>query len=300
MDFIHYYKVLTPDEEYDNVIVLDDESLITVKHKGDMLAQIQESFMLYQSVIFNVYNLQKCVMLYANDTVELTDSCPTEIQDTTIVINTLIANIFSSAKTLTDKMQTIIKKYCNDKSFLQEITDVYESSYSYRLAQGLRNMCQHGFCVVSKCNERYGLDLYQLRYVKDFTVNGSFKETLDDLIEKFSMYSCAPKYSLSALISEYTTDVIGLYLHFLENIRPSIEELDLQLKCFMAQNPELLKHNNPGLSGALLIKDNTSLHIVPAKESLLKTIDFYIKDVEKQLSLFKLAEAAVESELAKI
>ena len=68
----------------------------------------------------------------------------------------------------------------------------------------------------------------------------------------------------------------------------------------MTQNPELLKHNNPGLSGALLIKDNTSLHIVPAKESLLKTIDFYIKDVEKQLSLFKLAEAAVESALGKI
>ena len=37
-----------------------------------------------------------------------------------------------------------------------------------------------------------------------------------------------------------------------------------------------------------------------AKESLLKTIDFYIKDVEKQLSLFKLAEAAVESALGKI
>ena len=161
-------------------------------------------------------------------------------------------------------------------------------------------MCQHGFCVVSKCNERYGLDLYQLRYVNDFTINSGLKKTLDDLIEKFSTYSCAPKYSLSALISEYTTDVISLYLHFLECIRPSIEEMDLQLKCFVTQNPELLKHNKPGLSGTLLIKDSTSLHVVPAKESLLKTIDFYIKDVEKQLSLFKSAEAAVESVLGKI
>ena len=110
MDFIQYYKVLTPDEEYDNVLVLDDESLVSVKDKGNLIAQIQESFMLYQSVLFNVYNFQKCVILYANDTVELTDSCPTEIKDTTIIINTLIANIFSSAKTLTDKMQTIINK----------------------------------------------------------------------------------------------------------------------------------------------------------------------------------------------
>ena len=295
MDFIKYNKVLTPDEEYDNVIVLDDESLISVKHKGDLMAQIQESFMLYQSVIFNVYNLQKCVNLYTNGTVELTENCPTEIKDKTIVINAMITNILSSAKTLTDKMQIIMKKYCNDKTFLKAIADAYDGSYSYRLAQGLRNMCQHGFCVVSQCNERYGLDLYQLKNVKDFTVHGGFKNTIDELIGILAAYSCAPIYSLSALISEYTTDVIGLYLLFLRQVRPFIKEIDMQLKNCITQNPEVLKHNRNELLGYLLIKDDVSLHIISAKESLLKTIDFYIKDVENQLLLFESAEVDVMS-----
>ena len=107
MDFVKYHKIIASGEEFDHVIVLNDERLISVKNKGDLMAQLQESFMLYQSVIFNVYNLQNCVTLYANDTIELTDNCPTEIQDTAIIINTLIANILSSAKTLTDKMQAL-------------------------------------------------------------------------------------------------------------------------------------------------------------------------------------------------
>lgn len=176
MDFVQYYKILASDEEYDNVIEVDNERLTSVKHKGDLMAQLQESFMLYQSVLFNVYNLQKCVILYADDTVELTENCPTEMQDTAIVINALMSNILSSARTLTDKMQTVMKKYYDGNTFLKAMADVYDSSYSYRLAQGLRNMCQHGFCVVSQCNGRYGLDLYQLIFVKDFTVNGSFKK----------------------------------------------------------------------------------------------------------------------------
>ena len=96
MDFVQYYKILASDEEYDNVIEVDNERLTSVKHKGDLMAQLQESFMLYQSVLFNVYNLQKCVILYADDTVELTENCPTEMQDTAIVINALMSNIFST------------------------------------------------------------------------------------------------------------------------------------------------------------------------------------------------------------
>ncbi len=300
MDFVQYYKILASDEEYDNVIEVDNERLTSVKHKGDLMAQLQESFMLYQSVLFNVYNLQKCVILYADDTVELTENCPTEMQDTAIVINALMSNILSSARTLTDKMQTVMKKYYDGNTFLKAMADVYDSSYSYRLAQGLRNMCQHGFCVVSQCNGRYGLDLYQLIFVKDFTVNGSFKKTLDDLVEKLSKYSCAPMYSLSALISEYTTDVLHLYLLFLGEIRPTIEELELQLKSFVTQNPESLNHKNHELLGYLLISDGMFLHAVPTKESLLKTIDYYIQDVKKQLALFEIAEADVKNEFVKV
>lgn len=300
MDFVRYYKVLTSGEGYDNVIVLADECLSSVKHKWDLMAQLQESFMLYQSMIFNVYNLQKCVTLYTNGTVELTENCPTEIQDKAIVINALITNILSSAKTLTDKMQTIMKKYCNDNTFLKAIADVYDGSYSYRLAQGLRNMCQHGFCVVSQCTGKYGFDLYQLKNVKDFTVKGGFKDTLDDLIDRLSAYSCAPIYSLSALISEYTTDVIGLYLLFLRQAKPFIEEMDSQLKSIVMQNPELLEHKNPELLGCLLIEDDVLLHVIPAKESLHKTIDFYIKDAENQLLLFESAEADVKSAFVQV
>lgn len=300
MDFVKYHKIIASGEEYDHVIVLDDERLISVKNRANLMAQVQESFMLYQSVIFNVYNLQKCVTIYANDTIELTDNCPIEIQDTAIIINTLITNILSSAKTLTDKMQAIMKKYYDDDTFLKAIADVYDSSCSYRLAQGLRNMCQHGFCVVSQTNGRYGIDLYQLKFVKDFTVKGSFKDTVNDLIERLSTYSNAPIYSLSALMSEYTTDVLRLYLLFLGQIRPFIEEMDLQLKCFVSQNPELLKHKNHELMGYLLISEGVLLHAIPTEESLFKTIGYFIKDVENQLLLFEIAEADVKNAFVQV
>lgn len=216
---------------------------------------LQEIHQLFQIFRYNFNLLHSLYTLWGNG--RITPLNPNEtIESQYISINAHIINIISSGHAIDEAMQRYLRPevdLLNDSSVQSDFSDyrsaVFESSFSYRLLDGLRNYAQHGHLLISSKNGLFGFNLIRILNTLHFSHKKPYETELRTVIEEtFQTLHNVPMQSLTTGLAEYVVHLLSLYVHFWKCIKTDLFEKVENVKHVIAQcKKNLLNIPNPDL-----------------------------------------------------
>lgn len=221
---------------------------------------LQELEKLYRIYRYNLNILLGHYELYNDDT--LVRKFESKESDY-VIINALVINLISSGKTLMESIEGFVK-FLNrclegyDNKFKEEqISKLYDKSFSYRFLLFLRNYSQHGHLPVSNdFNGSFCFDLNRILFTPHFNFSTLIENEIKTLIEQMhDEYDNYPKLMLTKNIMDFNYAIHKLYVEFLENIEEvffaSVESIDQLLE----DKPNFIYNSDNRLNGLVFYKD---------------------------------------------
>lgn len=260
------------------------------------IQEIEKLFRIYRC---NLNIMDNYCTFYNDDTIE----CKYDyIEDSFIVINTLVINLISSGKTLMESSENFIKFLTNyvegySSNFKKDyLSKTYDECFSYKFLLNLRNYSQHGHLPVSNSvKNKFCFDLEQIINTPHFNIKKSIEDELVNLIEEiYNKYKAYPNIMFTRTIAEYNYCIHKLYAEFFNNIEQVFNDTLLEVEGLLKQRPELIYNSKNLLNGNILIKDNSG-HIHGFRYSKIKTRKMFYDFKEK--AQFYLDEEKTKFEL---
>lgn len=216
-----------------------DQDLVEIEKYVEETRHLQEIQHLFQIFKFNIdqltakYNPMPSGAITRTQGNSLADS-----DGDFIAVNSLLTNIISSGRTLTESMETFDKSFHPESYVKQEpvlseyrklSTATYDSSFAYRFLIRMRDYTQHGHLLASAERGHFWFDMVAILNKPHYKHNG----TIEDELERFTgelieQYRDEPTLSFTVTLAEYVAVLCNLYAKFLpiiwKCIRPAVKK----------------------------------------------------------------------------
>ena len=229
-----------PTFSFDELVAND---LIDAKHYVEITRHLQEIHHLFLMFKYSLDNLITQYQLTSSGTI-LQGEKPANTMTDFIAINTMVNTIISAGKTLIDAMTCYIKENLvtsnpNQKKHLAFCSYVYDNSFAYRFLLRLRDYSQHGHLPVSKCEDWYGFDLYQIKDKPHYHHNAQVKQQIDNAVKEIiDIYKDVPKLSLVMTIAEYIPQLASVYKHFFDCVEDDLTHATAAFTTIVSKYPQ--------------------------------------------------------------
>jgi len=253
----------------------DEERTLIVDYIA-LTRDVIEANQLFEVFCFNLLNMRNSFVFKMNDTVTRTDCCP-DFDSDFIAVNSLVVNLISSAKTLTEFLRERTNRWfggSNDKKnkykdkYNVYISGIYDTSFNYRFLINLRNYMQHGYLPVSFKEGRYSFDVKQILDTPHFDVNGQLKTDINNFIAKLEIpgenIACI---SLTLTISDFAVRVTDIYKNFLYYIKKCVQTSYNEVEKLIEAKPHVVCDYHDSFKGYIIYDvDETAYHVFDSKD----------------------------------
>ncbi|MFR6601536.1 MAG: hypothetical protein ACLUQ0_03480 [Enterococcus italicus] len=267
----------------------------------ELTRHIIELDKLFNVFRYNLTNLLNHFTIYTNDLLERLDENLTEDQYY-YQINALTINLISSAKTLSESIETCMKNFLLKKEFnsfkLRILSKPYDEHFSYRFLLHMRNYSQHGHLPVNIHQQRVYFDLDEILAMPHFDLNGQLKKELDVLRKDiYNQFRDSSRISYVYTVAKFNLVITEIYFNYLKEIKPILIKLNDD-KNELLLNTKFQLINSDGSSSDMLFyefdgenyhcfnrKDNSISMYADIKrevKKILKVEEQYYKEMEKR------------------
>ena len=205
---------------------------------------LQEIALLYKSFLYQSKLLDSQFEIRGFDRVRRKKKA-VFIDDDEVALNALVTNVFSVSKTLVE----MIGKYCKSELYIEKIenpnpTDeskgkssfelyiskIYDSMFSYRLGEGLRNVSLHGYQIITLVEEDASFDIEKILRVRHYKLR-SLATDLERIRQEIysTYYDSNALYSFNVVRLEYAWAIHHIYHEFMKSRLPDARERYQQL-----------------------------------------------------------------------
>lgn len=268
------------------VELTEDESTLLFNHVA-LTRDVTEANQLFEVFYFNLLNMRNSFIIRMNDTVTKTEHC-SDCDSDSIAVNSLVINLISSAKTLTEFLREMANRWLensaekNDKykdKYNIYVSEVYDSSFNYRLLINLRNYMQHGYLPVSFKEGRYSFDVKQILNTPHFDVKGQLKTDLENFIAQLEVpgenNACI---SLTLTIADFVVRVTDIYKKFLFYIQKSVSSSYNGVKQLVKAKPSIICDYHEAFKGCIIYDiDKRCYHAFNPNDNPNKMMSAYKK-----------------------
>ncbi len=265
---------------------------------------IQEIDQLFH--IFKV-NLNEILIHYElinDDTIYRKIELDNEESDS-IIINALVINYISSAKTFTESIENFIENKLGENELNEFkskcLSKIYDEKFSYRLLIRLRDFSQHGHLpVFISADNKCSFDLEQILYTPHFNHNKKLENEMKKIAKKISKeFETNPRIMFTRSIAEFEISILEIYKYFINIITEKLNQLTTEFNNIIDVRPEIIHTSKDSLNGFILysIKDENINCVNPKQkpqkmvEMIGYEIDKLLKNVKKEFGIvFKMKE----------
>lgn len=269
----------------------DDERSLIENHIA-LTRDVVEANQLFEAFYCNLLCMRHMFDFKIDDTVQRTEYCP-EYESDWIAINSLVVNLISSAKTLTEFLRESADRWLekpNSKSakysdkFNAFVSQIYDKSFSYRLLINLRNFMQHGYLPVSFQEGRYSFDAIQILTSPHFDVKGHLKKDLENFLEKCETpgenIACI---SLTNTLASFTVSVIEIHRKFLFYISNIVSLYYKRINGIIQAKPSIVCDYHELFKGYIIYGEDEythTYHVFNSNDNPNKSVAQYKKKVD--------------------
>ncbi len=265
----------------------DGERILLIDYVA-LTRDMAEANQLFEVFFFNLTNMRNSFVFGINDTVIRTNHCP-DFKSDVIAINSLVINLISSAKTLTEFLRCTANRWIggnpkNDKKKYKDkynvyVSDIYDTHFNYRFLINLRNYMQHGYLPVSFREGKYSFDVKQILDTPHFEVKGYLKNDIENFLEKLSFqYGHIPCVSLVITISDFVVNVTDIYNNFIFFFKDYVSDYNNKVKKLIEEKPSIVCDYHNTFKGYIIYdKDKNGYHAFNSKDDADKMMDLYKK-----------------------
>lgn len=222
---------------------------------------LQEINQLFEVFQFNLERLLSSYVIQRNDCVVRKDAFQSGYSDF-IAINAYVTSIISAGRSLVDAVDNCAKESFGEQSESYEEfssnckQSVYDKNFSYRLFYDLRNFAQHNHLPVSVRDSFCCFDNGQILGTPHFKSNKNVREELEKIQEEIiELRRDNFRISLSYCLAQYVAGVAEVHKGFWERIKDLLFEQQHQIDAAIAEEPELLEHDNAKFDGRIIYRE---------------------------------------------
>lgn len=288
---------------------MNDEEKETIETFIDITRHIQEIEQLFRIFRVNIKIIFYFYRLGNND--EISKNYDFDLEETDdYIINCLIINYISSAKTLKESIENFMKQFIGETDEIninynnEYLNKLYDDVFAYRLLLRLRDFTQHGHLIVSRdYQNKYYFDIEQILSTPHFNINKKLKLELKNIKQEiYERYGEHPRIAFTLSVAEFNYCIIKTYKEFLETIEGVLKKRVRCIKKLLKDRPNLIYRSNNYFNGFVFFeKDEDGVHCFNPNEDSLKMFNeiktktaFILKKEEKKLELLRESFAVIE------
>lgn len=269
---------------------LTDNELNVILEYVEYTRHIQEIDYLFRVFKTNLETLLFHYQLNTDDTVIRKTNLNIKENDF-VIINSLIINYISSAKTFTESVENFIQENLGDtqlNKFKSDcLSNIYDNEFSYRLLIRLRDYSQHGHLPVNITRDgKYSFDLNQILNTPHFKHNGKLQDEMiklrKEIEERFKGY---PRIVFVLSIAKFQLCILEIYLFFINTIKIKLQMLKNSIDKIIIEKTDIIYKSNDMLNGLIIfgVDKDSSLHCIDPKDDSVQMIKNIQNNIEIQL-----------------
>lgn len=268
---------------------LNKKELDTIQEYIEFARHIQEIDQLFHIYKVNLDNLLINYELMNNDNYYRKSNNLKE-KDDGIVINALVINYISSAKTLIESIDSFIKEKMGDEKYnkykIDCLSRIYDERFSYRLLIHLRDFAQHGHLpVYISLDNKCSFDLDQILNTPHFKHNKKLEEEMKSIafiIQKD--FGDNPRIMFVRSIAEFEVAVLEIYDYFITDVILELKKLRKELDDLIDRRPDIIYKSKDSLDGFILytMVDN-NVHCMDPRQKTIEMVNNIKKDIKIEL-----------------
>lgn len=270
-----------------------EDEINLIKESIEFTRHIQEIDKLFRVFKVNLDDILLHYQLMNNDTIiRKIDLNNTE--EDIIIINALVINYISSAKTFTESVETFLKQRLGEKELdtfrKKYLSIIYDNKFSYRLLIRLRDYAQHGHLpVYMSWDKKCSFDLEQILYTSNFTHNSKIKNEMIDLKQIINNeFEDNPRIVFTMSIAEFKLCILKIYISFINVIRNKLVDLIDKLKQMINDRPDIIYKSDDALNGFILYSiEDESVHCFNPKEKPIEMLNNIKNNAENEFEIEK-------------
>ena len=245
---------------------MNNEEKNIMKTFVDITTYIQEIEQLFR--IFRI-NLKLILNFYrlGNDD-KISKNYDFDLEDTDeYIINSLVINYISSAKTLKESIENFMEKFVwenneiNIKYNNECLKKLYDNVFSYRLLLRLRDFSQHGHLIVSEVFEdKYCFDIEQILSTPHFNINKKLKLEMESIRRDiYDKYGDHPRIAFTLSIVEFNYCIIKTYNEFFYTVEEVLKQYIQSMKKIIKDRSDICYKSNNVLNGFIFFENDDGI-----------------------------------------
>lgn len=266
-----------------------DDDMNLIESFLEYTRHIQEIDQLFRIFRINLQNILLHYVLNNDDTIiRKIDLCNKE--EDIIIINALVINYISSAKTFTESIENFLFKKLGENELnnfkANCLSKFYDEKFSYRLLIRLRDYAQHGHLpIYMSKDKKCSFDLDQILHTPHFNHNKKMQDEMINLKQKiYTEFRDYPRIMFTMSIAEFRLSILEIYISFINTIKGHLVNLVNKLDNLINEKPNIIYRSDDDLNGLILYSiENKNIHCFDPKEKPLRMINNIKIDVENEL-----------------
>lgn len=246
------------------------------------LQEIDELFHVFK---INLHDILFHYELYNDDRIIRKIDIENEEKDI-IIINALVINYISSAKTFTESIETFLVENLGEEEHNKFKNDclskIYDEKFSYRLLIRLRDYAQHGHLPVYMSEDkRCSFDIQQILNTPHFQTNRKLKNEMIELSEEIcNKFDDNPRIAFTRALAEFQLSILEIYNSFIKFIKEGLSNLKTELDNLIKKRPDIINVSTDVFNGFIFYKsENGYIHCFNPKDNPIEMIN----NIENQL-----------------
>lgn len=208
-----------------------------------------------------------------------------------IIINALIINYISSAKTFIESIECFLPEHLGIdefKKFESEfLNKIYDEEFSYRFLIRLRDYAQHGHLPVNVAiDKKCSFDLIQILNTPHFNHNKKIQDEMQKSQEQISKdFEGYPRIAFAISIAKFQLCILKIYLFFINTVKNKLQIFKNKLDSIINEKPDIIHKSEDILNGLILFStyDDNCIHCINFKDDPIDMIQKTKNDIEEQL-----------------
>lgn len=264
------------------------EELCIIQQFIEFTRHIQEIDQLFHIFKVNLSELLLNYELNCNDTIVRKIDLSYEEEDM-IIINALVINYISSAKTFVESIETFINKNMAEEDVnkfkIDCLSRIYDEKFSYRLLIRLRDYAQHGHLpVYMSYDKKCSFDLDQILFTPNFSHNKKIQDEIIKLRQKiYNEFENNPRIMFTMSIAEFQLCILKIYIYFIDLIKEDLVGLVNKMDTLIKERPDVIYKSKDSLNGFIIYSiENKFVQCLDPKEKPLRMIEQIKYDVKNE------------------
>ncbi len=280
-------KCLDIDLEKVKIPDFSETEIDLIERFVEFTRHIQELDQLFSIFKINLKNILSSYTLKVDDFIVRNFDFNNTEEDF-IIINALVINYISSAKTFIESIETFFTQNLGKEElgkFKENcLSKMYDEKFSYRLLIRLRDYSQHGHLpVFVSSNKKCSFNLDYILYTPNFSHNAKLKAEMMDLKKYINdKFGKNPNISFTRMIAEFNLCFFEVYMSFISTVEAKLDELVNNVKKLIEEKPEIIYKSDDFFDGFIFYYKNEMLNCFNPKEETMQIVIDIKNKIEKE------------------